>query len=105
MQETPSHRDLFGAGRNSQGHSAVRAVNGQEVEFADVCRFYLGERAYMVAAIFSVVTLLGASMVYWVLMSNFLFNIVDYAHGAWVIFTVVGGVMSGSIGYSGNEGG
>ena len=42
------------------------AVNGRPVEFADVCLHYLGKKAYAVAVVFSVLTLLGASMAYWV---------------------------------------
>jgi len=34
------------------------------------------------ALIFSVLTLLGASIVYWVLMSNFMFHTVDFIHQA-----------------------
>jgi sodium-coupled neutral amino acid transporter 9 len=77
------------------------AVNGLEVEFPDVCLHYLGRNAYVVAVIFSVLTLMGACMVYWVrseprasafaawlrprswaqvLMSGFLFTVVDYFH-------------------------
>lgn len=41
-------------------------MHGQEVEFADVCRFYLGSKSYYIAAAFSVLSLLGVSMVYWV---------------------------------------
>eukprot|EP00045_Choanoeca_perplexa_P009838 m.96323 g.96323 ORF g.96323 m.96323 type:complete len:589 (-) comp15046_c0_seq2:85-1851(-) len=55
-------------------------LNGQDVEFADVCLHYLGKRAYVVAVIFSVMTLVGASMAYWVLMSGFLYTVVDYIH-------------------------
>lgn len=47
-------------------HSHPAAVGGVDVEFPDVCRHYLGQRAYVVAMMFSVLTLLGASMVYWV---------------------------------------
>ena len=43
---------------------------GQPVEFADVVRFYLGERAYILAVIVSMLTLVGALIVYWVLMSG-----------------------------------
>ena len=46
--------------------SRVCAVNGIDVEFIDVCQHYLGKKAYVVAMIFSVLTLVGACMVYWV---------------------------------------
>eukprot|EP00730_Choanoeca_flexa_P019009 TRINITY_DN9272_c0_g2_i2.p1 TRINITY_DN9272_c0_g2~~TRINITY_DN9272_c0_g2_i2.p1 ORF type:complete len:611 (+),score=126.90 TRINITY_DN9272_c0_g2_i2:125-1834(+) len=55
-------------------------LNGQDVEFADVCLHYLGKRAYVVAVIFSVLTLVGASMAYWVLMTGFLYTVVDYVY-------------------------
>eukprot|EP00056_Hartaetosiga_gracilis_P014114 m.239762 g.239762 ORF g.239762 m.239762 type:complete len:559 (-) comp14025_c0_seq1:909-2585(-) len=55
-------------------------LNGMDVEFADVCRIYLGNHAYVVAVVFCIVTIIGAAMVYWVLMSSFLFTIGDYFH-------------------------
>jgi sodium-coupled neutral amino acid transporter 9 len=53
---------------------------GRPVEFADVVRFYLGERMFYLSVVFSVLTLVGALIVYWVLMSGFLFDIVNFAH-------------------------
>ncbi len=47
-------------------HVSVVLVNGEDVEFADVCRHYLGEKAYYVAIVFAVLTFSGASIVYWV---------------------------------------
>ncbi|EGD82433.1 hypothetical protein PTSG_11963 [Salpingoeca rosetta] len=55
-------------------------MNGTDVEFIDVCLHYLGKKAYIVAMLFSVLTLVGACMVYWVLMSSFLYTSVDYFH-------------------------
>eukprot|EP00049_Salpingoeca_infusionum_P022365 m.6332 g.6332 ORF g.6332 m.6332 type:complete len:656 (+) comp5145_c0_seq2:331-2298(+) len=55
-------------------------LNGKDVEFADVVEYYLGKKWYIVAVIFSILTLAGASMVYWVLMSSFLFTVGDYFH-------------------------
>ncbi|RCN27348.1 hypothetical protein ANCCAN_26918, partial [Ancylostoma caninum] len=43
------------------------------LEFSDVCRYFLGKGGEYLAVGFSVVVLLGGIMVYWVLMSNFLF--------------------------------
>ncbi|XP_013858236.1 neutral amino acid transporter 9 [Austrofundulus limnaeus] len=43
-------------------------------EFPDVCRFYFGKFGQWSSLIFSMVSLIGAMVVYWVLMSNFLFN-------------------------------
>lgn len=46
---------------------------GQNIEFADVCRFYFGKWGDRVALWFSLISLIGATIVYWVLMSNFLY--------------------------------
>ncbi|VDM73922.1 unnamed protein product [Strongylus vulgaris] len=43
------------------------------MEFSDVCRYFLGKSGEYIAVGFSVIVLLGGIMVYWVLMSNFLF--------------------------------
>lgn len=43
-------------------------------EFPDVCRFYFGKFGQWSSLIFSMVSLIGAMVVYWVLMSNFLYN-------------------------------
>ncbi|EPB76388.1 hypothetical protein ANCCEY_04549 [Ancylostoma ceylanicum] len=43
------------------------------LEFSDVCRYFLGKGGEYLAVGFSVIVLLGGIMVYWVLMSNFLF--------------------------------
>ncbi|XP_024864143.1 sodium-coupled neutral amino acid transporter 9 [Kryptolebias marmoratus] len=53
-------------------------------EFPDVCRFYFGKFGQWSSLIFSMVSLIGAMVVYWVLMSNFLYNtgqgIYNFAH-------------------------
>lgn len=43
-------------------------------EFPDVCRFYFGKFGQWSSLLFSMVSLVGAMVVYWVLMSNFLYN-------------------------------
>ncbi|XP_053557260.1 sodium-coupled neutral amino acid transporter 9 isoform X2 [Bombina bombina] len=43
-------------------------------EFPDVCQYYFGAFGHWSSLIFSLVSLVGAMIVYWVLMSNFLFN-------------------------------
>uniref|UniRef100_A0A1A8PQ40 Neutral amino acid transporter 9 n=2 Tax=Nothobranchius rachovii TaxID=451742 RepID=A0A1A8PQ40_9TELE len=43
-------------------------------EFPDVCRFYFGKTGQWSSLLFSMVSLIGAMVVYWVLMSNFLYN-------------------------------
>lgn len=43
-------------------------------EFPDVCRYYFGKFGQWSSLVFSMVSLIGAMVVYWVLMSNFLYN-------------------------------
>ncbi|XP_063399290.1 neutral amino acid transporter 9-like isoform X3 [Mytilus trossulus] len=52
------------------------SVDGQLVEFSDVCKHYLGKWAQYLAVVSSLLTLLGGAIVYWILMSNFLYNVV-----------------------------
>lgn len=60
-------------------------VDTSEWEFPDVCRYYFGKFGQWSSLVFSMVSLIGAMVVYWVLMSNFLYNsgqfIYNYAHG------------------------
>ncbi|KAL0277842.1 UNVERIFIED_CONTAM: hypothetical protein PYX00_004982 [Menopon gallinae] len=49
-------------------------------EVADLAGFLLGRKYEMVAKFFSLVVLLGANIVYWILMSNFLYHSVDYIY-------------------------
>ncbi|KAG9353598.1 hypothetical protein JZ751_011718 [Albula glossodonta] len=53
-------------------------------EFPDVCKYYFGSFGQWSSLVFSMVSLIGAMVVYWVLMSNFLFNtgrfIYNYVH-------------------------
>jgi hypothetical protein len=51
-------------------------------DFAILCKRFLGRWAQVTALVFSVLTLLGASIVYWVLMSNFMYHTVDFIHQA-----------------------
>ncbi|XP_021950182.1 sodium-coupled neutral amino acid transporter 9 homolog isoform X1 [Folsomia candida] len=51
-------------------------------DFAVLCKRLLGRWSQILALIFSVLTLLGATIVYWVLMSNFLYHTVDFLHSA-----------------------
>ena len=50
-------------------------------EFNEVCEHYLGRMGKYVSVASSLLALLGASIVYWVLMSNFLYNSVKFVHG------------------------
>ncbi|VDP59288.1 unnamed protein product [Heligmosomoides polygyrus] len=53
--------------------SVAAGMDPVMVEFSDVCRHFLGKGGEYLAVGFSVVVLLGGIMVYWVLMSNFLY--------------------------------
>ncbi|CAH0548905.1 unnamed protein product [Brassicogethes aeneus] len=54
--------------------SEKHGVLGQSHEVCDLCKELLGKWAEILAKIFSVVVLIGADIVYWILMSNFLYN-------------------------------
>ncbi|CAL4117545.1 unnamed protein product [Meganyctiphanes norvegica] len=61
-------------------------LEGARLELSEVCRQLLGGALGKITegltVIFSMVTLVGAMVVYWVLMSNFLFNTGEMIHGA-----------------------
>jgi sodium-coupled neutral amino acid transporter 9 len=59
--------------------------NSVVTDFAVLCKRLLGKWAQWVAVIFSVFTLLGACIVYWVLMSNFLYHTVNFLHTELVV--------------------
>lgn len=63
---------------------AIPYMNTTDWEFPDVCRYYFGKFGQWSSLVFSMVSLIGAMVVYWVLMSNFLYNtgqfIYNYAH-------------------------
>ncbi|XP_072046802.1 neutral amino acid transporter 9-like [Amphiura filiformis] len=54
--------------------------NGVLVEFSDVCKAYLGRWGEIVSVFFSLSALIGAMIVYWVLMSNFLYSTVTFCY-------------------------
>ena len=54
---------------------------GRVIEYADLCKHYLGRPGEICATIFSSLTLVGASIIIWVLMSNFLYNVVLFIFG------------------------
>ncbi|XP_078573678.1 neutral amino acid transporter 9-like isoform X2 [Branchiostoma floridae x Branchiostoma japonicum] len=53
---------------------------GEVLEFSDVCRHYLGRWGEGCSVFFSLSALMGAMIVYWVLMTNFLYNVVSFAY-------------------------
>ncbi|XP_044132575.1 sodium-coupled neutral amino acid transporter 9 isoform X2 [Bufo gargarizans] len=56
----------------SQG--TIPSIDTSHLEFPDVCQYYFGSFGRWSSLLFSLVSLVGAMIVYWVLMSNFLFN-------------------------------
>ena len=49
-------------------------------EFNDLCGLLLGPWASHLATVFSVLAVLGAAIVYWVLLSNFLYSTVSFIY-------------------------
>ncbi|KAL8617973.1 hypothetical protein ACOMHN_058057 [Nucella lapillus] len=61
--------------------SSVNWVTGKTfTEFSDVCGHFLGKFASSLATFSSLVTLMGGMIVYWILLSNFLYHIVVFIH-------------------------
>lgn len=62
----------------------ISGIDTSTWEFPDVCKFYFGSFGQWSSLLFSMISLVGAMIVYWVLMSNFLFNtgvfIYDFVH-------------------------
>ena len=56
------------------------------MEFTDVCRHFLGRGGEIASIFFSLAALTGAAIVYWVLMSNFLYNSVKFVFGENISF-------------------
>jgi len=50
------------------------AKRGELLEFSDICRKHLGKPGELIAVLFSLAAIAGSAIVFWVLMSNFLFN-------------------------------
>ena len=61
------------------------AKHGDILEFSDICKKYLGKPGELVAIIFSLAAIAGSAIVFWVLMSNFLFNSGKYIQGMYSI--------------------
>lgn len=54
--------------------------DGRMVDFSDVCKYYLGKWAQYLAVGSSLLTLLCSAIVYWILMTNFLYNVVLFIY-------------------------
>lgn len=57
-------------------------INSGKAEVSDVCRYFWGKTGEYTSVFFSIITLLGGVLVYWVLMSNFLYYTVNVFHDA-----------------------
>ena len=70
------------------GYTANRVLTSQYhvkknihvFEFPDICRYFLGRHAEIIAGIFGLLTLGGALLAYWTIMSTFLYNIGEFIH-------------------------
>nr|XP_023019449.1 sodium-coupled neutral amino acid transporter 9-like [Leptinotarsa decemlineata] len=59
-----------------------QGIPGANFDVADLCRLLIGQWAVIVSKIFSLVVLIGGDLVYWILMSNFMYNLVYFLHGS-----------------------
>jgi len=55
--------------------------HGEMVEFGDICKHHFGRGGEFVATTFSIAAIAGAAIVFWVLMSTFLYNSGKFIHG------------------------
>lgn len=56
--------------------------HGEILEFSDICKKYLGKPGELIAVLFSLAAIAGAAVVFWVLMSNFLYNSGKFIHNS-----------------------
>lgn len=56
-------------------------VETSRAEFSDVCRYFFGKKGEFTAVFFSIIVLFGGVIVYFVLMSNFLYYTVNIFYG------------------------
>lgn len=59
----------------------MSGVEAASAEFSDVCRYFWGKRGEYTSVFFSIVVLVGGVIVYFVLMSNFLFHTGNVVYG------------------------
>ncbi|XP_063818301.1 neutral amino acid transporter 9 isoform X1 [Pseudophryne corroboree] len=75
---------LYCCYRVVKSRAAIPFIDTVHWEFPDVCQYYFGSFGRWSSLLFSMMSLIGAMIVYWVLMSNFLFNtgkfIYNYVH-------------------------
>nr|XP_012224347.1 PREDICTED: sodium-coupled neutral amino acid transporter 9-like isoform X1 [Linepithema humile]XP_012224348.1 PREDICTED: sodium-coupled neutral amino acid transporter 9-like isoform X1 [Linepithema humile] len=71
---------LYTAYRLITAHAYHGKSGGESIEVLDLSRIYIGKWAEHIARIFSIAVLLGATIAYWVLMANFLYNSVNFIY-------------------------
>lgn len=60
-------------------------VDSAQAEFSDVCRYFFGKKGEFVSVFFSIIVLIGGVIVYFVLMSNFLYYTGNIVYGSFVL--------------------
>jgi sodium-coupled neutral amino acid transporter 9 len=66
----------------------IAGLHGFIPEFAQMCGRLMGSFWEYLGSFFSLIAITGAAVVYWVLMSNFLYNTVTFIYGK-VTFVIV----------------
>lgn len=62
-------------------HSSLRISGQKSTDYTDTCTYFFGKPGEWFALVFSLVALVGGSVVYFVLMSNFLYYTGVILHG------------------------
>ena len=65
----------------------VGSEERETLEFSDICRAYLGPWGDRTAFAFSLCAIFGALIVFYVLMSNFLYNTGRFVYGEYITNT------------------
>ena len=70
---------------NFVNHFVLGSEEKETKEFSDICRIHLGRWGDWAAFAFSLCAIFGALIVFYVLMSNFLYNTGRFIHGEYSI--------------------
>ncbi|ESP05169.1 hypothetical protein LOTGIDRAFT_227847 [Lottia gigantea] len=71
---------LYTSYRILRAVEVLRAENVDVLEFSDVCKFYFGKVGEITALVCSLMSLIGGMIVYWILMSNFIYHVVSFIY-------------------------
>ncbi|RDD46502.1 Sodium-coupled neutral amino acid transporter 9-like protein [Trichoplax sp. H2] len=82
LEQENNMKELTAIARELEAGIKPKRRKKQSIEFIDICHQLLGRWGQFTAAFFSIIVLIGASVVYWIFMSNFLFNFVHYIYNA-----------------------